>query len=526
MSKKLTKEEFVNEVTRRGNANGFSVIGEYTGADNKIEVKCENCGCAFFVKATRLYYACVCPQCSKQVGGKHYNEKEENFISKLNSIGRFSLISRYETSGRDLTFTCNTCGYEFISDQYKILKRRHCPKCLEEGIRTRYGLSETIYYTDRGMYNWLLDKNDAKLYTKHSSRKVSWKCPNCNAIFDRVICKVAERGLSCPKCGVSYSFPNRIVYSLLYYLNVDFDSERVFSWSKFEGSSCFKYDFYIDSRSTIIEVMGNQHYPFAGKFFDLTYEEIHENDVRKENLAKENKIKNYIIIDAKISSMEYIKSSILNNNDFCELFNVHDLDWAKIFDKSFDTFTKDVCDCFNENPNFTTSDLCKYFGVGAGKITSVMHIAKNCGMIDFDIFEKLDKNWKEKLAKIFHLKRQTKMIECVEYYNLHETMKMKDMAKNNGVDRSCFVKYLADGAVLGLCNYSPKKSFKNGARIRGEKRRRIVQQYNASGELLAEYSCAQEAAESFGCCGCTIRNAAQNPKKSYFGYKWKYKEGD
>lgn len=125
------------------------------------------------------------------------------------------------------------------------------------------------------------------------------------------------------------SFPERFVSSVLNLLSVDYSREQIFSWSKSPPNGTKRYDFYISSKNTIIEVHGAQHYD--GGFESRggrTLKEEQENDQIKETLALENGIENYIIINATSSSFDFIKSSILQNHKFCKLFDMAHFNWS------------------------------------------------------------------------------------------------------------------------------------------------------------------------------------------------------
>ena len=121
--------------------------------------------------------------------------------------------------------------------------------------------------------------------------------------------------------------------SLLTILGVDFAREQTFPWSKNvigeDGKNSSKrYDFYIPSMSAIIEVHGSQHY--GGGFEYLggrSLEEEQANDKQKEQLAKANGIKHYIVINALSSTLSFIKESILASTEFTSLFDLSGIDW-------------------------------------------------------------------------------------------------------------------------------------------------------------------------------------------------------
>lgn len=136
--------------------------------------------------------------------------------------------------------------------------------------------------------------------------------------------------------GISGSYPERLMSSLLSILGVDFAREQTFPWStgvvdETGHSSTKRYDFYIPSLSAIVEVHGSQHYD--GGFENLggrTLEEEQRNDRQKEDLAKAHGIKHYIVINALSSTLSYIKESILSNKYFVSLFDISNVDWAEV----------------------------------------------------------------------------------------------------------------------------------------------------------------------------------------------------
>ena len=128
------------------------------------------------------------------------------------------------------------------------------------------------------------------------------------------------------------SFPERYIASLLKQLNVNYVQEQVFPWSKAsDGMGVRRYDFYVPSLNAIIEVHGAQHYEQG---FDSiggrSFEEERANDILKEKLAIDNGIKHYIVINALSSSPVFISESVKGNRDFCQLFNLTNVNWDEV----------------------------------------------------------------------------------------------------------------------------------------------------------------------------------------------------
>lgn len=135
--------------------------------------------------------------------------------------------------------------------------------------------------------------------------------------------------------NIAGSYPERFISSLLKTLGVDYAREQTFDWSTTNNvdgrKTARRYDFYVPALSAIIEVHGAQHY--EGGFEALggrTLQEEQENDCYKEQLAKENGIKHYIVIDASNSSPQYLEKSIVSNPEFISLFNITSVNWKQV----------------------------------------------------------------------------------------------------------------------------------------------------------------------------------------------------
>lgn len=137
------------------------------------------------------------------------------------------------------------------------------------------------------------------------------------------------------------SYPERFMNSLLNLLGVDFAREQTFSWASnvigANGKKSFKrYDFFIPSMSVIIEVHGSQHYGSGFEYLGgRSLEEERANDKEKEELAKNNGIKHYIVINALTSNLSFMKDSVLSNSEFTSLFDLSNIDWNEVEEGMF-----------------------------------------------------------------------------------------------------------------------------------------------------------------------------------------------
>ncbi|MFJ3388908.1 zinc-ribbon domain-containing protein [Lysinibacillus sp. NPDC086135] len=238
-----------------------------------------------------------------------------------------------------------------------------CPYC--SGQKVLKGFND-MWTTNPELAKLLLIPEDGYKYMQNSGQKVDWKCPDCDEIIkNKTISMIMKNGLSCHKCSDGVSYPEKVMYCLLKNLNVKFKYEKTFTWSQAK-----RYDFYISSHDMIIEMHGIQHYVQTNRKRARSLQEEQENDRLKEQLAKDNGIDHYIVIDARYSEFEYIRNSIKNSklNDMLDLNKVN---WEEIHKNLIKSLIIQVCDEWNKGVK-NISNLCEKFSLSRGTINNYL----------------------------------------------------------------------------------------------------------------------------------------------------------
>lgn len=223
-----------------------------------------------------------------------------------------------------------------------------------------------LWTTNPQIAELLIDEDIGYEVTSGTHKKADFRCKHCGTIVkDQYIRKVVKNGLKCPVCSDGISYPEKFMSCLLNQLNVFYVRDGCLPWS-----NTYRYDFYIEKSSMIIETHGAQHYS-EEKMFSKSSRKISEkeNDLIKKNMAIDNGIENYIEIDARNSSFDYIKNSVLNSN-LTKLFNLNDIDWNKLHKDSLGSTVIRVCELYNsgikstakiaENENLHQSTVVDY----------------------------------------------------------------------------------------------------------------------------------------------------------------------
>ena len=300
------------------------------GSNAKVQIKCDNPTCKspylsmkwvnykMQVQENKKYY---CIHCFRKIYGAKIKEKE--IIKKKQSFGDY-LVNNYG----------------------------------EKGIE--------IYWDWEN--NNKLNLNPWKI-AKASNKKAYLKCPECGrSKFMTIDMFYTRKKVTCI-CNDKVSYPEKIMYSILNQLNIDF----IYQLTKKKSKWCnkYRYDFYfkINNKKYIIETHGMGHYEIGFQTIvkskrARTLEQEQENDRLKKELALKNGIKedNYIIIDCRYSILNWIKNHI-SKSELNNIFDLSKINWLECHRYACSSLVKKVCDLWNN---------------GIHNITKISEIMKLC----------------------------------------------------------------------------------------------------------------------------------------------------
>lgn len=345
---------------------------------------------------------------------------------------------------------CLIDNYEFELPESRIKFGIGCPIC---GNRKLIPGVRTLYDTHPEVLKYMVYPEQAKQLTPYSNTKVLCRCPFCGALKEIAVNNLVQYGFTCSVCSDHISYPNKFVREMLRQLNVAFIPEKSFSWSDSR-----LYDQYIEDFSMIIENHGLQHYEDS-LFSKLESQE--KNDEYKYNLAINNGIKHYIVIDCRESYLDWIKNSIMNSELPNLLgFSEEDVDWEKC-DNIASTHSEiiKVCEAYKTNCNLR--ELAKIFKHNPHTISSYLEIGAKCGYCDFKKNDTTKNGrsmiWQASAKPIFSVTDNIYFMTrklCEEYY------------KNNGIiDFNSYnlYNYINKGKPYKgkIFNYISKKEYNN-----------------------------------------------------------------
>lgn len=219
----------------------------------------------------------------------------------------------------------------------------------------------------------LLDKDIGYYITPHSGKRMGFKCPNCGHISEHIVANVINRGFSCPVCSDGISYPNKFAASMLTQLEVEYFPEFYLN-----GAS-YRYDFYLPKHNIIIEMNGRQHYEEWTRNKRSLLEE-QENDKNKKDFAISNGIKYYIVIDSRISDINYISFNILKS-ELSNIFDLSIINWRECGYYASGSLVVETANLYNSGMNVQKiSEKIKY---STASVRNFLEKATNIGLCNW-----------------------------------------------------------------------------------------------------------------------------------------------
>lgn len=205
--------------------------------------------------------------------------------------------------------TCCVChSYDVYDEKALITCKVPCHVC--NGKKVKSGFND-IATLSPWMVEFLVNKDDAKLYMPNSNQKVETMCPLCGVKKEMYLCHLHEKGRVTCKCTQNMSSPEIFMTNVLDQLGITYNynaTHLVLPWAE-----RFRFDFYFifNEESYIIETHGMQHYR-ENAHWRVSLKSQKDSDRRKQLLA-EKYIDHYIILDCRYSRLSYLKNAVLNS---------------------------------------------------------------------------------------------------------------------------------------------------------------------------------------------------------------------
>ena len=352
-----------------------------------------------------------------------YKYNIDEIINDQIILDRFIKYNKKGEIERWYKIKCSKCGYITKRKQCRI-EKVSCGVCIKSFVVSGYN---DIATTNPELIKYFVNKEDSTKYSIGSHNKVDLICPYCHTINKGIEVRRLKNTFKCKVCGNKGSFNERFMKSVLNMLNISFEEEKVFNWSNSK-----RYDIYIKDLSCIIELHGGFHY-FETSFCEL--EDVKNNDLYKRKIAKENGIKHYVELNCQKSTLEWIKSSILNSELIQIIPNIQNINWEKcLYSSNMEEFEK--CLAMYKNGEHSAREISKFLHIYRANVVAILKYYNSIGEIEYNK-ETIEATRKENVSKKIH-KHHLKQIICLNNNKIYDTY--TDASNDSGCWRTSISK--------------------------------------------------------------------------------------
>jgi uncharacterized Zn finger protein len=288
-SHKMSHEHFA-ELAKLKNSK-LTVIGKYTGMHDDILVKCNECGEEFFVTAQTVLMGCGHQKCwykKNTYSDEEFKKLAKEKNKHITVIGEYTggenpIRVKCNYCGKEYnTPACNVLrGY--CHNRTRCREAAHGKRRKKENIgidelKRRCAITSPNIEIIGEFEAW--------------RKKILVRCKKCGRTYKVHISHILRKGVDgCKYCN-SYnnSVLERQIRNLLDRNRIDFVSQKTFDWLKYKRN--LRLDFYLPEFGLAIECQGEQHFKNTGFFRNhREFVEAKKRDELKRKLCEKMGIK-------------------------------------------------------------------------------------------------------------------------------------------------------------------------------------------------------------------------------------------
>lgn len=335
-------------------------------------------------------------------------------------------------------FKCLVDGYVGKVREYDLVNKGvNCQVCSNRIIVKDIN---SIYKTHNHLVKYFKNIEDSYTHSYCSNKYVTFKCPDCGYEKEMKINNFYKGGFSCKNCSDKISYSEKFMKTLLSELNINFTTEYSPEWIKPK-----RYDFYLPDYNLIIEMDGGWHY-LNNNLSGQSVKKSKEIDEYKDLKAKEHGIE-VVRIDCNYghdNRFEYIKNSVMNS-ELNIIFDLNDIDWYIIEEKSEDNIIKSVCNKWKDIED--TKILSEIFKLNRGTVIDYLKRGSKIGWCNYNPKDRY------KNAK-WNPKRDGKHIICI-----NNNMEFKSISECSTKSLDLFGINISRKSITNVCK-GLKKDYK------------------------------------------------------------------
>ena len=237
---------------------------------------------------------------------------------------------------------------------------------LKRGCGCSYKYGKRVYvgnslYSVEHIRPYLIDIKEAKKIAKNSTKKINFKCSQCNIVKKMAPYTLIKHGIMCPKCSKGTSYPELFMMAYLEVKGIEYEYQKVF-----DDLPNRRFDFYLPKENVVIETHGAQHYSNSSAWNNLNT--TTQSDKEKQGYCRANNI-SYTEIDARKSNFKFIKDSVTDSN----LSNINSKEnelILKHIENNKRYCTKEIVKLYKEGRS--TIEIAKIYNISYTTISNIL----------------------------------------------------------------------------------------------------------------------------------------------------------
>lgn len=422
-------------------------------------------------------------------------------FSKNNNINIYNVTIGAKTKP---WWYCNKCKDSYPQTIESKRRGSGCSICTGKYVTS----VNCVATTNPTTHSFMLNHEDGYRYTQYSDARVDFKCPDCdNIIKNKQIKRVSQDGIKCPLCSDGFKYPEKLMSHILKQLKVEFSHDISLPFLKNR-----RYDFYLPEYNLIIETHGGQHFENECGFSRMggrTLKEEQANDKYKYEIAMENGVDKYIVIDCRHSEIEWIRNSI-ENSMMARIFNLEPVNWDEADMKSHHSLKLECLKMFlngrRDYPKMAEELVVDYATVM--RWLQFWHEQGKCEYVPLDT--------RKRIIQLDMNKNFVKEWESVASVRIHFKNASKVLKNERSNDQGYRFMYKEDYELF-LVDESSYQFYENKPITRQ------VVQLSMNDEFIKIWDTIKDASESLGMKNqSTISGVCRKRKISTAGFKWMY----
>jgi len=271
-------------------------------------------------------------------------------------------------------YKCLKCGNEDKVRENDLNNGKGCNVCCVPSKKILIGYND-LWTTHPNIAKLLKNQQEGYEITQGSDKYKTYICPDCGYEKSYVAHNLIVFGFCCHRCGDKISFGNKIGFSLLKQLGVNFIPEYYFH--------NYKYDFYFELNNIKYDLemdgaFGHGNYNTLNK---LSAEETKKNDETRDAFSNEKGVE-VIRIDCLKSNIDYIKGNIMQSK-LNNIFDLSIIDWNKCEEYVNKDLIKTACDHWNSGVK-NSPKIAKIMGLANATVVSYLNRGVELGLCDYN----------------------------------------------------------------------------------------------------------------------------------------------